>query len=78
MQLAVVEHIDGAADTLAEEQIKLPTEDLCQGFETEQEKKLNVKLMASLHEQAKYTQWWWILVPILFSPTIQNVLLMDR
>ena len=66
MQLAVVEHINGATDALAEEQIELPPEDLCQGFETKQEKKLNAKLMTSLHEQAWYTQQWWIPVLILF------------
>ena len=38
MQLAVVECIDGAADALVEEQIELPPEDLCQGFEIKQEK----------------------------------------
>jgi hypothetical protein len=38
MQLAVVEHIDGAADALVEEWIKLPPEDLCQGFETKEKK----------------------------------------
>jgi hypothetical protein len=52
MQLAVVERIDGATDALAEEWIELPPEDLCQGFETEQEKKSNAKLMTSLCEQA--------------------------
>ena len=56
MQLAVVECIDGAADALGEEQIKLLPEGLCQGFETEQEKKLNMKLMTSLCKQARYTQ----------------------
>jgi hypothetical protein len=56
MQLAVVERIDGATDALAEERIELPPEDLCQGFETEQEKKLNAKLMTTLREQARYTQ----------------------
>ena len=66
MQLAVVEHVDGATDALVEEEIKLPPEDLCQGFETKQEKKLNTKLMTSLCKQAQYTQQWWILVLILF------------
>ena len=51
-QLAVVEHVDGATDALVEEQIELPPEDLCQGFETKQEKKSNMKLMTSLHKQA--------------------------
>jgi hypothetical protein len=52
MQLAVVEHRDGAADPLTEEQIKLCPEDLCQGFETESEKKLNTNLMIFLCKQA--------------------------
>jgi hypothetical protein len=43
MQLAVVEHRDGAADLLTEEQIELCPEDLCQGFETELEKKIKHK-----------------------------------
>jgi hypothetical protein len=53
MQLAVVERRDGAADLLTEEQIELRPEDLCQGFETEPEKKLNANLMTFLREQAQ-------------------------
>jgi hypothetical protein len=53
MQLAMVEHRDGAADLLTEEQIELRPEDLCQGFETEPEKKLNANLMTFLREQAR-------------------------
>jgi hypothetical protein len=52
MQLAMVERRDGAADLLTEEQIELHPEDLCQGFETELEKKLNTNLITFLHEQA--------------------------
>jgi len=53
MQLAVVEHVNGAADTLTGERIELLPEDLCQGFETEPEKKLNANLMTGLREQAR-------------------------
>jgi hypothetical protein len=55
MQLAVLERAEGA-ETIMEERIELPPEDLCQGFETEKEKNLNAKLMTSLRKQARYPQ----------------------
>ena len=55
MQLAVVERVDGI-ETITEEQVEISPDDLCQGFETDQEKKLNAKLMTSLREKARYPQ----------------------
>lgn len=54
MRLAVVEHITDAADSLTEERIELPPDDLCQGFETEAEKKSNANLMTALRQAARH------------------------
>ena len=50
--LAVVKKIDGAADTLTGEQLKLSPDSLCLAFKTSKDKKLNVNLMNSLRENA--------------------------
>ena len=46
--LAVIKKIDGAADTLTGEQLKLGPDSLCIAIETNEDKKLNVNLMNSL------------------------------
>jgi hypothetical protein len=50
--LAVVKRVDGAADTLTGEQLKLDFDSLCLAFEMTEDKKLNANLMNSLHENA--------------------------
>jgi hypothetical protein len=51
--LAVVEKVDGAADTLTGEQFELGPDSLCLAFETNEDKKLNANLMTSLREDAR-------------------------
>ena len=52
MILAVVEKVEGAADTLTGEQFELGPDSLCLAFETNKDKKLNTNLMTSLREIA--------------------------
>ena len=51
--LAVVEKVDGAADTLTGEQFELDSDSLCIAVETNEEKKLNENLMNSLRSNAR-------------------------
>jgi hypothetical protein len=51
--LAVVNKVDGAADTLTGEQLELGPDSLCIAVETNEEKKLNANLMKSLRENAR-------------------------
>ena len=51
--LAVVQKVDGAADSLTGEQLELGPDSLCLAFETSEEKKLNANLMNSLREIAR-------------------------
>jgi hypothetical protein len=51
--LAVVEKVDGAADTLTGEQLELGPDSLCVAFETNEEKKMNADLMKPLREIAR-------------------------
>jgi hypothetical protein len=51
--LAVVEKVDGAADTLTGEQIELGPDSLCIAVETSEDRKLNEKLMNSLRDNAR-------------------------
>jgi hypothetical protein len=51
--LAVVEKVEGAADTLTGEQLELGPDSLCVAFETDEGKKLNEKLMNSLRDKAR-------------------------
>jgi hypothetical protein len=51
--LAVVEKVDGAADTLTGEQLELGPDSLCLAFETVEDRKLNEKLMNSLRDNAR-------------------------
>ena len=51
--LAVVEKVDGAADTLTGEQFELDSDSLCIAIETNEEKKLNENLMNSLRSNAR-------------------------
>ena len=51
--LAVVEKLDGAADTLTGEQFELGPDSLCLAFETNEARKLNANLMTSLRENAR-------------------------
>ena len=51
--LAVVEKVDGAADTLTGEQLELGPDSLCIAVETKEDKKLNANLMSSLREHAR-------------------------
>jgi hypothetical protein len=51
--LAVVEKMDGAADTLTGEQLELDSDSLCIAVETNEEKKLNENLMNSLRCNAR-------------------------
>jgi len=53
MILAVVEKVDGAADTLTGEQFDLGPDSLCIAVETKEDAKLNTNLMNSLREQAR-------------------------
>ena len=53
MILAVVEKVEGAADTLTGEQFELGPDSLCLAFETNENKKLNTTLMTSLRENAR-------------------------
>jgi hypothetical protein len=50
--LAVVKRVDGAANTLTGEQLKLDPDLLCLAFEMTEDKKLNANLMNSLCENA--------------------------
>ena len=51
--LAVVNKVDGAADTLTGEQLELGCDSLCLAVETNEDKKLNANLMNSLRENAR-------------------------
>ena len=51
--LAVVEKVDGVADTLTGEQFELGPDSLCLAFETNEDKKLNANLMSSLRGNAR-------------------------
>lgn len=51
--LAVVNKVDGTADTLTGEQFELGPDSLCIAVETNEDKKLNVNLMNSLRESAR-------------------------
>ena len=51
--LAVVEKVDGAADTLTGEQFELGPDSLCLAFETSEDRKLNGNLMTLLREDAR-------------------------
>ena len=51
--LAVVNKVDGAADTLTGEQLELGPDSLCIAVETNEDKKLNANLMNSLQENAR-------------------------
>ena len=51
--LAVVNKVDGAADTLTEEQLELDPDSLCIAIETNESKKLNANLMNSIRENAR-------------------------
>ena len=51
--LAVVEKVDGAADSLTGEQFELDPDSLCIAVETNEEKKLNENLMKSLRLNAR-------------------------
>ena len=51
--LAVVKKVDGAADTLTEEQLELGPDSLCLAVETNEERNLNSNLMNSLREIAR-------------------------
>jgi hypothetical protein len=53
ISLAVVEKVDGAADTLTGEQLELGSDSLCIAVETKEDKKLNANLMSSLREHAR-------------------------
>lgn len=48
--------MDGAADTLTGEQLELNPDSLCLAFKTTKDKKLNVNLMNSLHQNAHKKQ----------------------
>ena len=50
--LAVVNKVDGAADMLTGEQLKLGPDSLCIAVETNEDKKLNANLMNALRENA--------------------------
>ena len=51
--LAVVEKVDGAADTLTGERLELHPDSLCLACETTEDKKLNATLMNLLREEAR-------------------------
>jgi hypothetical protein len=51
--LAVVEKVDGAADTLTGEGFELGPDSLCLAFETNEVRKLNANLMTSLRGNAR-------------------------
>jgi len=51
--LAVVNKVDGAADTLTGEQLELSPDSLCIAVETEEDKKWNANLMNPLRELEK-------------------------
>ena len=51
--MAVVNKVDGAADMLTGEQLKLGPDSLCIAVETNEDKKLNANLMNSLQENAR-------------------------
>jgi hypothetical protein len=50
--LAVLKKVDGAADTLTEEQFELGPDSLCLAVEMSEDKKLNANLMSLLHANA--------------------------
>ena len=50
--LVVIKKVNEAADILTGEQLELGPDSLCLAFETNKEKKLNMNLMNSLHENA--------------------------
>jgi hypothetical protein len=51
--LAVVKRVNGAADILTGEQLKLDPDSLCLAFKMTKDKKLNANLMNSLCENAR-------------------------
>jgi hypothetical protein len=51
--LAVVEKVEGAADTLTGEQVELGPDSLCVAVESNEDRKLNADLMNSLRESAR-------------------------
>ena len=51
--LAVVNKVEGAADTLTGEQFELGPDSLCIAVETNEDRKLNANLMNSLRENAR-------------------------
>ena len=51
--LAVVERVDGAADTLTGEQLELGPDSLCVAVEANEDRKLNANLMNTLRENAR-------------------------
>ena len=51
--LAVVEKVEGAVDTLTGEQFELGPDSLCLAFESNEGRKLNANLMATLRENAR-------------------------
>ena len=51
--LAVVNKVNGAADTLTGEQLELDPDSLCIAIETNESKKLNANLMNSIRENAR-------------------------
>jgi hypothetical protein len=51
--LAVIEKVDGAADTLTGEQLELGPDSLCLAFETSEAKKFNMDLMKTLRDIAR-------------------------
>ena len=51
--LAVVNKVDGTADTLTGEQLELHPDSLCIAVETNEDKKLNATLMNSLRDNAR-------------------------
>jgi hypothetical protein len=53
ISLAVVNKVDGAADTLTGEQLELGPDSLCIAVERDKDKKMNANLMNSLREKAR-------------------------
>jgi hypothetical protein len=55
IRLAVTMVVDGTGmEEIDPERIVLPPGDLCQGFETDEEKKLNDQLMKDVRDQVRY------------------------
>ena len=50
--MAVMQKVDGTADIILPEQLKLPPDSLCVGSKTKEEKKLNSTLINTLQEEA--------------------------